>query len=69
MARLDGTVVAVAVALTSVTAVLFGLVPALRFSRPDLMETLKEGGRSDAGSGVRTRVRGALVVSPGGPGA
>jgi putative ABC transport system permease protein len=63
VARLDGTVVAYALGLTALTAVLFGLVPALRFSRPDVIEALKEGGRSDAGSAVRTRVRGALVVS------
>ncbi len=63
VARLDGTVVAYALALTALTAILFGLVPALRFSRPDVVEALKEGGRSDAGSALRTRLRGALVVS------
>ena len=63
VARLDGTVVAFALALTALTAILFGLVPALRFSRPDVIEALKEGGRSDAGSALRTRLRGALVVS------
>jgi putative ABC transport system permease protein len=62
-ARLDGTVVGYAIALTGGTAVLFGLIPALRLSRPDLVETLKEGGRGDAGAAVRTRVRATLVVS------
>ncbi len=41
---------------------LFGLFPALQASRPDLNETLKEGGRSGGGAGGRQRVRGALVI-------
>jgi len=42
---------------------LFGLVPALRTSRPDLHEALKEGGRTSAvGSGHR-RWRDGLVVA------
>ncbi len=63
VARLDMTVLGYSLALTALTAALFGLVPALRFSRPNLIETLKEGGRSDGGAGVRTRLRAALVVS------
>jgi putative ABC transport system permease protein len=44
------------------TGVLFGLAPALRFSRPDLNEALKEGGRGNS-SGSRTRLLSdALVV-------
>jgi len=47
-----------------VTGLLFGLLPALRLSRPDLPNlnaTLKEGGR---GSGIHGRgLRGALMVS------
>jgi putative ABC transport system permease protein len=61
VARLDATVIAYSLGLTALTAVLFGLVPALRFSRPDVIETLKEGGRG--GGSVRTRLRAALVVS------
>jgi predicted permease len=63
VARLDATVLGYSLALTALTAALFGLAPALRFSRPDLTETLKEGGRSDAGGAMRSRLRGALVVS------
>jgi predicted permease len=61
-ARLDPTVLAYALGLTAFTAAVFGLVPALRHSRPDVMETLKEGGRTDAGGGG-ARLRGTLVVS------
>src|SRR5262249_8121268 len=41
--------------------ILFGLAPALRVSRPDLHNTLKEGGRGL--SGVRHRAQGAFVVT------
>jgi putative ABC transport system permease protein len=61
-ARLDPTVLGYALALTALTACLFGLVPALRHSRPDVMETLKAGGRSEPGGGG-TRLRSTLVVS------
>ncbi len=62
VARVDPTVLAYALGLTAVTAAVFGLAPALRYSRPDVMETLKEGGRSES-SGGGTRLRSALVVS------
>lgn len=44
------------------TGALFGLAPALRNSRVNLNETLKEGGRSGS-SGGRHRLRNLLVIS------
>jgi putative ABC transport system permease protein len=44
------------------TGILFGLAPAIQASKPDLNETLKEGGGKTAGVG-RHRLRGALVVA------
>lgn len=47
--------------LSVVTALLFGLVPALRASRPDLVEALKDGPSVLGGTG-RSRLRSALVI-------
>jgi putative ABC transport system permease protein len=49
-------------ALALVVAVLVGVLPALRVSRPALSEALKEGGRTSSGSG-RQRLRSALVLA------
>ncbi|HYJ87663.1 MAG TPA: ABC transporter permease [Pyrinomonadaceae bacterium] len=49
--------------ISVLTGVIAGLVPALQFSKPNLNETLQEGGRgADAGSSSR-RIRGLLVVA------
>ncbi len=48
--------------LSILTGVLFGIIPALQYSRPDLNSSLKEGGRSGF-SRKRRLVRSALVVS------
>jgi putative ABC transport system permease protein len=44
------------------TGILFGLAPAMQASKPDLNETLKEGGGKTAGVG-RHRLRAMLVVA------
>jgi putative ABC transport system permease protein len=50
--------------LSLVAALVFGLVPAWRTSHPDLVNELKDGGRSVETSGPKaTRLRSALVVA------
>ena len=59
----DGGVLLFVFAVSLLTGLLFGLVPALQASRPDLTLSLKEGGKG-AGAGARgQRFRGALVVT------
>jgi putative ABC transport system permease protein len=55
-------VLAFAVALSLLTGIVVGLLPALRVSKLDLNESLKEGGRSSATSARRSRLQRALVV-------
>jgi len=58
---LDGRVLAFATLVTVVTALAFGLVPALQASKPDLVPTLKD--EIGQGAGGRGRLQGALVVA------
>jgi macrolide transport system ATP-binding/permease protein len=58
--EIDGQVIFFALLVTVTTAVIFGLMPAIRASKTDLITTLKEEGRGATGS--RTRLRGALIV-------
>ena len=59
--RLDGTVVGFGLTVALITGVLFGAIPAIRSSQPDLVVSLKEGGER-GGSARHARARGALVV-------
>jgi putative ABC transport system permease protein len=60
---IDYQVLGFTLLISLVTGLIFGLVPALEASRPDLNETLKEGGKG-AGSGTRShRVRDVFVVA------
>jgi putative ABC transport system permease protein len=59
--RVSPTVLAFSAGLSIVTALLFGLAPAISASRTDLVDSLKAAGRS--GGGGRKWMRGALVVS------
>ncbi len=58
----DGPVLLYTLCVAMVTALLFGVAPALRASRADLQSTLREGGRGGAGP-TRGRLAGALVVA------
>jgi putative ABC transport system permease protein len=59
---IDGRVLGFTLLVSLVTGLLFGLVPALQASKPDLNESLKESGRSATAGVERRRVRSALVV-------
>ncbi|HYJ86285.1 MAG TPA: ABC transporter permease, partial [Pyrinomonadaceae bacterium] len=50
-------------ALSIITALAFGLAPALQISKPDLTESLKEGGRGAGSFASRNRLRSGLVIS------
>ena len=59
--HVDLRVLAFALAVSIGSSLVFGLLPALRASRVDLNDVLKEGGRG--GSGTRQRGRAALLVA------
>jgi putative ABC transport system permease protein len=59
--RLDWIVVAFTLATGVITTIIFGLAPALRTLRVNLVESLREGGQSTVG-GHRQRLRSILVV-------
>ena len=60
---LDGTVVAFALLLGVFTTLLFGLLPALRTLRLNLVDALRDGSQQATLGGGRQRLRSALVVS------
>ncbi len=59
----DGRVAAFTAALALFTGMLFGLLPALRASRPDVNAALKEAGAGGGPSRSQRRLAGALVAS------
>jgi putative ABC transport system permease protein len=62
-AGLDWRVTAFTFAVSLLTGVTFGLVPALQTTRLDVGEALREGGRGSAGSRRARRTRNILVVA------
>jgi putative ABC transport system permease protein len=61
--RPEARVLIFTIALTFVTGVVFGLVPALQASRLNQSEGLKKGLRGNAGGGRSNRVRSLLMVA------
>ncbi|HEX8072781.1 MAG TPA: ABC transporter permease [Pyrinomonadaceae bacterium] len=61
--RPDARVFVFTCAVTVLTGLVFGLVPALQASRLDLNDALKEGGRGGAESARRNRVRALLMTA------
>jgi putative ABC transport system permease protein len=60
--RINGRVLLFAAGLSVLTALLFGLAPAIRAARPDLNDALREG-ESRTSTGKRGRARYLLVIS------
>jgi len=61
-AGLNGTVLLFTAGIALLTSVVFGLVPALRASKPNLTQFMKEGRGTTAGASHQ-RLRGALVIA------
>jgi predicted permease len=57
---IDAHVLLFTIGISLLTGVLFGLVPAIKTLRPDMHETLKEGGRGS--SGARHRTQSVFVI-------
>ena len=60
--QIDLRVLAASIAAGVGTGVLFGLAPALQFSRPNLTAALRDGGRSATTGAIKQRLRGVLLV-------
>jgi putative ABC transport system permease protein len=60
---MDERVLVTAIAAAVLTGLFFGIVPALQSARPDLVGSLKEGGRSATAGGRAQQLRSLLVVA------
>src|SRR5437763_3099434 len=59
----DRRVFSFALGIGAVSSILFGLLPAFQASNPQLVDALKEGGRTGAGGMKGQRMRNSLVVA------
>jgi len=62
-AGVDARLLLFASALALLTAIAFGVVPAMLMARGDMQRPLKESGRGGDGGGARNRARSVLVVA------
>ena len=60
--QIDWQTLLFTLAVSTLTGILFGLIPAFQVSKPDLNAILRESGRAAAGSVHRQRVRTLLVI-------
>lgn len=61
--HLNWQVLVFSLIIAGVTAVIFGLVPALQAARKNLVEPLKDGGKGSGGGFRRAKLRNGLVVA------
>ncbi|MEW6732718.1 MAG: ABC transporter permease [Acidobacteriota bacterium] len=61
--NVDGQVLGFALAVSVLTALIFGLAPAIQFSNLDVQKSLKDSGQRATGSVMRRRLRHVLVIS------
>ena len=60
---IDPVVLVFTLGISLVAGLLFGAIPVLKFARPHLTQTLKDGGRGSSAGRDRHRVRHSLVVA------
>jgi putative ABC transport system permease protein len=61
--EIDRTVLFFTATVSVLTGVLFGIVPAWRAARPNLNETLSDGGRQSGAASTRSPLRSVLVIA------
>jgi putative ABC transport system permease protein len=61
--HLDARVLAFTIAVTLLAGLVFGIVPAVQSSRPDLVDNLKDAARGASAGRSRSRLRGAVLVT------
>ena len=61
--EIDRTVLMFTATISVLTGVLFGIVPAWRAARPNLNETLSDGGRQSGAASTRSPLRSVLVIT------
>jgi putative ABC transport system permease protein len=60
---MDGRVLLFVLGLSLITGILFGIVPALKATRPNLTDTINQGGKGASAGHASKRFRGVLIVA------